>query len=107
MIASGVSVAQANLLGALCTKRIYWVSFVKLLVIPLAVMAMCLCLPFVSMEVRTVVLLLTAAPAAAMCTLQCQVHGLNDIYASQIFAATTILSMATMPLLIQIFSMLT
>ena len=37
MIASGVSVAQANLLGALCTKRIYWVSFVKLLVIPLAV----------------------------------------------------------------------
>lgn len=107
MIASGVSVAQANLLGALRTKRIYWVSFVKLLVIPLAVMAMCLCLPFVSMEVRTVVLLLTAAPAAAMCTLQCQVHGLNDIYASQIFAATTILSMATMPLLIQTFSMLT
>ena len=103
MIASGVSVAQANLLGALCTKRIYWVSFAKLLVIPLAVMAMCLCLLFVSMEVRTVVLLLTAA----MCTLQCQVHGLNDIYASQIFAATTILSMATMPLLIQIFSMLT
>lgn len=107
MMASGVSVAQANLLGALRTVRIYWVSFVKLLVIPLAVMGMCLCLPFISVEVRTVILLLTAAPSAAMCTLQCQVHGLNDIYASQIFAATTIFSMATMPLIIQIFSMLT
>lgn len=106
MIASGISVAQTNLLGALRTVRIYWVSFVKLLVIPLVVMGMCLCLPFVSIEVRTVVLLLTAAPSAAMCTLQCQANGLNDIYASQIFAATTIFSMATMPLIIQIFSIL-
>jgi predicted permease len=56
--------------------------------------------------VRTVVILLTAAPSAAMCTLQCQAHGLNDIYASQIFAATTILSMATMPLMIKIFTLL-
>jgi predicted permease len=69
-------------------------------------MGICLCLPFISVEVRTVVILLTAAPSAAMCTLQCQAHGLNDIYASQIFAATTILSMATMPLMIKIFTLL-
>lgn len=105
MIASGVSVAQANLLGALRTLRIYWVSAVKLLLIPLVVMVLCICTPFIAVEVRTVVLLLMAAPSAAMCTLQCQAHGLNDIYASQIFAATTILSMGTMPLIIKLFSL--
>lgn len=106
MIASGISVAQANLLGALRNARVYWVSACKLLLLPLLTMALCLCCPFISLEVRVVVLLLAAAPSAAMCTLQCQKLGLHDVYASQIFAMTTLLSMGTLPLAVKLFTAL-
>ncbi len=45
-----------------------------------------------------------AAPSAAMCTLQCQKHSMNDAYASHIFAVTTLVSMLTMPLVVKLFT---
>ena len=63
-------------------------------------------LSFIPMEVRTVVLVLMAAPSAARCTLQCQKHSMNDVYASGIFAMTTILSMAAMPAVVKLFTTL-
>lgn len=107
MIASGISVAQANIIGALRNARVYWVSVCRLLILPALTMIVCLCCTFIPEDVRIVVLLLSAAPSAAMCTLQCQKLGLNDVYASQIFAMTTVLSMGTLPLVIRVFTMLT
>lgn len=104
MVASGISVAQANLLQAIRNPRVYYVSAVKLLFIPLVLAAMLLPLTFIPLEIRTVILVLTAAPSAAMCTLQCQKHGRNDLYASHIFAVTTLLSMGTMPLIVKLFT---
>lgn len=106
MVASGISVAQANLLQAVRTPRVYYVSAVKLLGIPLLLTLLFLPLSFIPMEVRTVVLVLMAAPSAAMCTLQCQKHSMNDVYASDIFAMTTILSMAAMPAVVKLFTTL-
>ena len=107
MIASGISVAQANLLGALKNPRVYYVSAVKLLILPAILAVLFLPVVWIPIEVRTVVLVLMAAPSAAMCTLQCQKHGMNDFYASHIFAVTTLFSMATMPLLVKAFTALT
>lgn len=104
MIASGISVAQANLFQAVRNPRVYYVSGVKLLLVPLVLGLLFLPLSFIPVEIRTVVLVLTAAPSAAMCTLQCQKHGKNDLYASHIFAMTTILSMGTMPLMVKLFT---
>ena len=106
MVASGISVAQANLLQAVRTPRVYYVSAVKLLGIPLLLTLLFLPLSFIPMEVRTVVLVLMAAPSAAMCTLQCQKHSMIDVYASGIFAMTTILSMAAMPAVVKLFTTL-
>lgn len=106
MVASGISVAQARLWEALRNPRVYYVSAVKLLILPLVLVLLFLPLGFISLEVRTVVLVLMAAPAAAMCTLQCQKHGMNDFYASHLFAVTTIFSMGTMPLMVQLFTLL-
>jgi len=61
-------------------------------------------LGFIPQEIRLVVLLLMAAPSAAMCTLQCQKHSMNDAYASHIFAVTTLVSMLTMPLVVKLFT---
>lgn len=105
MIASGISVAQAQILLAIRKPRVYYVSAVKLLILPLLLTALFAPLTFIPLEIRTVVLVLTAAPSAAMCTLQCQKHGLNDVYASNIFAVTTILSMGTMPLMVKLFTL--
>jgi hypothetical protein len=94
------------MLHAVRNPRVYYVSFVKLLLVPLVLGLLLLPLRFIPEEIRTVVLVLTAAPSAAMCTLQCQKHGRNDLYASHIFAVTTILSMITMPLVVKGFTML-
>lgn len=106
MIASGISVAQANILAALKNLRVYLVSASRLLILPILTMVVCLFCGFISEEVRIVVLLLASAPSAAMCTLQCQKLGLHDTYASQIFAMTTILSVGTLPLMVKLFSLL-
>lgn len=106
MIASGISVAQANVLQALRNGRIYYVCLIKLLLIPAVLTGVFLLLPFAPQNVRLILLVLTAAPSAAMCTLQCQQHKKNDVYASQIFAMTTILSMATMPTIVKLFTSL-
>ena len=104
MIASGISVAQADLFRALKNPRVYYVSAVKLLIVPAALAVLFVPLGFIPEEIRLVVLVLMAAPSAAMCTLQCQKHGLNDGYASHIFAVTTLVSMLTMPLIVKLFT---
>ena len=106
MMASGISVAQANILGALKNPRVYLTVFSRIIILPLLTLVMCLFCGFISEEVRIVVLLLAAAPSAAMCTLQCQKLGLNDTYASQIFALSTILSVGTLPLMVKLFTAL-
>jgi predicted permease len=104
MVASGISVAQADLFHALKNPRVYYVSAVKLLIVPLLLGLLFLPLGFIPQEIRLVVLLLMAAPSAAMCTLQCQKHSMNDAYASHIFAVTTLVSMLTMPLVVKLFT---
>ena len=106
MMASGISVAQANILEALKNPRVYLTTFGRLAVLPALTLVMCLFCGFISEEVRIVVLILTAAPSAAMCTLQCQKLGLHDTYASQIFAFSTIFSVGTLPLIVKLFTIL-
>ena len=104
MVASGISVAQADLFHALKNPRVYYVSAVKLLIVPVILAALFLPLGFIPESVRIVVLVLMAAPSAAMCTLQCQKHDMNDAYASHIFAVTTLVSMLTMPAVVKLFT---
>ncbi len=104
MIASGISVAQADLFRALKNPRVYYVSAVKLLIVPAALAVLFVPLSFIPEEIRLVVLVLMAAPSAAMCTLQCQKHDMNHGYASHIFAVTTLVSMLTMPLIVKLFT---
>ncbi len=106
MIASGISVAQTNLIAALRNMRVYFTASCRLLILPLFTMVICLCCDFIAEEARVVVLLLSAAPSAAMCTLQCQKRGLNDSYASQIFALSTVFSVGTLPLILRVYTAL-
>ncbi len=104
MLVAGATIAQTNMLIALKKPRIYIVSAMRLLVIPLIIAVIFRLIPL-NTSAETAVLVAMAAPSAAICTLQCLNYGKNSLYASEIFAVTTLFSAATMPLIVYIYQM--
>lgn len=101
MIVSGVTMADTNVLKLLKKGRIYYISFIKLLLIPL-LLVFVLSFFDIDEKVRMTVIVAASAPPAAMCTLQCIRYNRNSVYASEIFSAGTILSIATLPIIVRI-----
>lgn len=101
MIVSGITIADTKILKLLKKPGIYYVSFLKLILLPLILIAV-FSLFNVNEQIRITVLVAASAPAAAMCTLQCIRYEKNSLYASEIFAASTILSVVTLPIIVHI-----
>lgn len=102
MFVAGATIAQTNLLKAIRKPRIFGISALKLLGIPAAVILASL-LFRLDPVIEMTVLAATAAPSAAMCTMQCINYQKNAAYASELFAVTTLLSIATMPLVMMAY----
>lgn len=102
MFVAGATIAQTDLPAVLKKPRVFYVTALKLLVIPAAVILLFLLFPLEATMEMTV-LAATAAPSAAMCTMQCLRYGKNAAYASELFGVTTLLSMATMPLMMMLY----
>lgn len=101
MIVSGVTIAGTKPHELVKNGRIYFVSMLRLVVFPLAVLLALL--PFgADPEVLMTVVVASAAPPAAMCTLHCIRYNKNSVYSSEIFTAGTIISVFTLPLLVKI-----
>lgn len=100
MIVSGVTIADTKILEVLKKKMIYYIAFLKLFLLPVILTSL-LALFDIPNEVRIPVIVAASAPSAANCTLQCIRLGKNSIYASEIFAFTTILSVISLPLIVQ------
>lgn len=99
MLVAGATIAQTDLLQAFKKPRVYLVSAYRLLVIPLLVLVATFWLP-VSKEVYQSILLAVACPTATICTLFAISYEKNALYASELFAVTTILSAVSMPLFV-------
>ena len=106
MLVSGVTIAGTDPLKILRKKRVYYVCFLRLLLIP-AILSLILAFIPADEKVRMTVIVAASAPPAAMCTLQCIRYGKNSLYASEIFTFGTILSIATLPLVAAINERLT
>lgn len=106
MIVSGVTMAETNVLKLLKKGRVYYVCFLRLILIP-AILAALLSPLEISEKVRLTVIVAASAPPAATCTLQCIRYGRNSVYASEIFTAGTILSVLTLPLVVEFTELLT
>ena len=100
MMVAGINIAQANLKQVFCHYRLYWLSFVKLIVMPFALAGVFYFVP-VSQLVKTIVILATACPAGVTGSLFALRYEKDSVYAAEIFAMTTIISIVTVP-----FSML-
>jgi len=101
MIVSGVTMAEASILKLLKKPGIYYISFLKLLLIPF-ILTFILSMFNVDVTVRLTILIAAAAPPAAMCTLFSLKYGKNSLYASEIFTAGTIFSIITLPIIVNI-----
>ena len=99
MIIAGVSVAQTNLPAIFRNKKLYLVSFLKLLLMPALVLAALLALRSDSVP-ACAILIAAACPAATTCTAFALRFQKNYRYASEIYAFTTLSSLATIPLFV-------
>ncbi|MBQ1518988.1 MAG: AEC family transporter [Ruminococcus sp.] len=108
MIVSGVTMADTDIPSLLRKKRVYYVCFLKLLLFP-ATLAVILSALFGSIDEKVLLTVIVAAsaPPAALCTLQCIRYGKNSLFASEIFTLGTVLSIATLPLIVQLTEFLT
>ncbi|MBO7475251.1 MAG: AEC family transporter [Ruminococcus sp.] len=101
MIVSGVTISGTNMMKMLKNHRVYYICLLKLMIVPLIISVPLSLLSEVDNTVRMTVLVAAAAPPATMCTLLSLRYGKNSIYASEIFAAGTILSVVTLPLIVK------
>ncbi|MDO4323728.1 MAG: AEC family transporter [Lachnospiraceae bacterium] len=99
MMIAGVSVAQTDILKILQNKKIYFLAFVKLLLVPTAALCILTVLP-VNSTVACTILIASACPSAATCTMFALRFQRNHRYASEIYALTTVCSLATIPLFV-------
>lgn len=98
MLVAGATIAKTDLLSAIKKPKLYYISFVKLIFLPLIIMIVFRIFN-IDQIVGGVNMLAAACPSATICTLFAIQYNKDSVYASEIFAATTLLSMITLPLL--------
>lgn len=98
MIIAGLSVAQADLKKIFINLRIYYISLLKLIVVPLAVLIFLVVFQ-IDYNVAYTILIASACPTATTVTMMAIRFHKNYKYASEIFAFSTVLSIITIPLI--------
>lgn len=100
MLIAGATAAQSDLLRSLLDKNIMLTALYKLLLLPVCVMVIVRLLPHSqSLMPELVVCIACACPAATTGTMFALLFDKDAKRCSEIFAVTTILSMATLPVI--------
>lgn len=105
MLIAGSTIATVRITDALKKPKLYYICFVKLILLPAILMAICLIFSFDAI-ISGVNILACACPTAALGTMLALKFDRNSGYCSEIFAATTILSMVTLPLILMVYTSL-
>lgn len=101
MLAARATIAQTNIFKALKNPRLYYICILKLILVPAAACAVFCFLPLDDVVIGTNILA-SACPAAATGTLFAIRYKKDSLYAAELFAVTTILSIVTLPLIMNI-----
>ncbi|MBQ8613933.1 MAG: AEC family transporter [Ruminiclostridium sp.] len=99
MLVAGASIAGSNILKSLKNPRIYLITFLKLIVFPLIGLLIIAFLPAPE-TAKLITLIEIACPTATIGMMFAITFNKNAEYSSQIFAVTTLLSMATLPFIV-------
>ena len=96
MMVAGINIAQADLKHTFKKARLYWLSFVKLIVMPMVLIGLFYFLP-VDNVIKTVMILASSCPVGVTGSLFALRYGKDAVYASELFAISTLLSIITVP----------
>ena len=102
MFTVGIYLAQANVLQMIKRGRLYLISAVRLLLIPLISLAVLSILPvsisgFSMMEMKTAILIAAACPVGSNVAVYAQLHGKDHTYAVEAVVISTLFSVLTIP----------
>lgn len=110
MVVIGIRIADIDLRGVHKDKHMYSFLALRHLVLPLAMVALIklveLCGIAIHPAVSMVIVIMAATPAASSATMFAEKYNCDAAYVSKLVAISTILSIATMPLVIFIFNLL-
>lgn len=111
MIVTGMLFAGMNLKQIFANKRVYFITFLCLIVVPLIALVLIKLSNLASFsadgnKIMLIVFLAIITPSASTVTQMCQVYGNDSRYASAINVMTTLLSIITMPVMVMLFQMI-
>ena len=100
MVILGVSVGSQRLSGIFTLPRAYGVSAVRLLLIPAVTILMLWLIPAADLEMKLALVLAASAPVGSNVVVYTQRCGIDNGYSSKVVCLSTILSLASMPVLV-------
>lgn len=108
MIVTGMLIAEMSLKKIFTNGRVYFISFLRLIVVPVISLILLKISGLVSghpdgKKLLLIVFLAVITPSASTVTQMCQVYGNDSKYASAINVMTTLLSIITMPLMVLLY----
>ena len=99
MIILGANLGASNVMLMVTDTRLYKACILRLLVAPLLTIPLLYFMP-TSFEVRMVLMIVAAAPAASATSMLAQKYGADYQYGTGLAIGTTLLSMVTMPIVL-------
>ena len=111
MFVTGMLFAGMNMKQIFANKRVYFISFLRLIAVPLFSLVLLKISHLASLsadgnQIMLIVFLAVITPSASTITQMCQVYGNDSRYASAINVVTTLFSIITMPLMVMLFQMI-
>ena len=108
MIVTGMLFAGMDFKQIFANKRVYFVSFFRLIIVPVIALFLIKCSQLSTFssngtKLTLIVFLAIITPSASTVTQMCQVYGNDSQYASAINVVTTLLAIITMPLMVMLF----
>lgn len=110
MIVTGMLFAGMDFKQIFANKRVYFVSFFRLIIVPVIALFLIKCSQLSTFssngnKLMLIVFLAIITPSASTVTQMCQVYENDSQYASAINVVTTLLAIITMPLMVMLFQM--
>lgn len=104
MFAVGVYVAQIDWKRSLKKRVLYKTSLVRLVMIPAVILIVMLWVPQTFYDLKFALLIAAACPTGSNIAVYAQLHNKDYAYAVETVVVTTLLSVLTLPLVVQIAS---
>ena len=111
MVVTGMLFAGMNLKKIFTNKRVYFVSFLRLVIVPVIALILIKCSQLSTFssngnKLMLIVFLAIITPSASTVTQMCQVYGNDSQYASAINVVTTLFAIVSMPAMVILFQMI-